>query len=58
MRRETNNKVREPGKGKTKRAANLAQNIPRGGTPIRNSIPQKPDNKESEEAVAANSERR
>jgi len=45
-------------KGKTKRAASLAQNIPRGGTPTKKSIPQNPDNKRREEAEAANNEQR
>jgi len=55
---ETNNNIREPVKGKTKRAAILAQNIPRGGIPIKKSIPQKPDSNKREEAVAANNEQR
>jgi len=55
---ETRNKRRVPVKGKTKRAANLAQNIPRGGIPIKKSIPQKPDSKRRDEAVAENNEQR
>jgi len=52
------NKRRVPLKGKAKTAANLAQNIPRGGTPIKKSIPEKTESKEREEEEAANNEQR
>jgi len=41
VRAEENNSTRAPGKGKIIRAANLAQNMPRGGRPIRKSMPTK-----------------
>jgi len=41
VRAEENNSTREPGKGKTIRAANLAQNMPSGGRPIKKSMPTK-----------------
>ena len=48
--------MRVPVRGKTKTAANLAQNIPRGGIPIIKSIPENPESKAREEDVAANNE--
>jgi len=44
-----------PGRGKTIRAANLAQNMPRGGRPIRKSMPTKKEMYERELRARARS---
>jgi hypothetical protein len=44
-----------PGRGKIIKAANLAQNIPRGGRPIRKSMPTKNETYERELRARASS---
>jgi len=55
VRAEVNSSTRAPGKGKTIRAANLAQNIPRGGRPIRKRKPKERETYERELRARARS---